>query len=341
MTRGGTGAGAGADDAIPALVAAFPLLAGLDPLALAELGIADDPIAVAGGDSLFRQNDPSDGLYLIASGGVRLEGRTPGDGRVALATVGPGEMVGEFSLLDGGPRSASAIATGPVSGYRIGLDRFAALSISGQPAALAIMDRLRIEVAERTRATVADIAAELARGAGAPRAAPRLPLDPCGQPVTAAELSGWLASFPGWDALSAADWAALAAVAQRLEPVRGTLLGDLDTPVDHLFIVARGAVRVSLPHPAGGVEQLLLHGPGSFSGVAALMDAGPRPFVHDVREDAVLLAIGCEAFAMLRHGTSRLGRLMFAAIGLQMVRDMRRLSRQLGRIRSPAAGGQG
>ena len=73
--------------------------------------------------------------YLIDEGVVRLRGRTPGDGHVELACLGPGETVGEFSLLDGGPRSASAVADTAVSGWRIGRERFAALSASGDAAA--------------------------------------------------------------------------------------------------------------------------------------------------------------------------------------------------------------
>ena len=76
-----------------------------------------------------------------------------------------------------------------------------------------------------------------------------------------------------------------------------------------------------------------MHGPGSFSGVAAMLDGSLTGFARDVREDAVLLLVDRVGFERLRSGETALGRKLFAAIGLQMVRDLRRLSRLLGRLR--------
>lgn len=308
----------------------FPLLHGLDADAIDALGLAESPVAFAAGEPLFRQGDVSTGLYLIEQGSVRLRGRTPGDGHVDLACLGAGETVGEFSLLDGGPRSATAIAETDVRGWRIGRERFAALSASGDPAALTVMDRLRLEVAERTRATLADIHAELAAGAGTPRP---IIAEPLPKPRQADPPAHLLETFPGFDRLTADDWNELAGIAQQVDAARGALIADAGSPASHLVIVARGAVRVGARHPQDGVEQLLLHGPGSFSGVAAMLDGSLTHFVRDVREDAMLLLVGRDAFDYLRQGSTPLGRKLFAAIGLQMVRDLRRLSRLLGRLR--------
>jgi CRP-like cAMP-binding protein len=277
----------------------------------------------------------STGLYLIDEGVVRLRGRTPGDGHVELACLGPGETVGEFSLLDGGPRSASAVADTAVSGWRIGRERFAALSASGDAAALAIMDRLRIEVAERTRVTVADIGGLLTTGVGTPRPLGTIPLSDPATPGAAVD--SLLHSFPGFDRLNADDWHEFATITRRVDAPRGTLIADAGASPCHLVIVARGAVRVGVRHPAGGIEQTLMHGPGSFSGVAALLDGGLTGFVRDVREDAVLLLVDLAGFTHLRSGATPLGRRLFTAIGQQMVRDLRRLSRLLGRLREGVA----
>ena len=62
------------------------------------------------GDVLFHEGDQGDRLYVIGEGKVKL-GRTRSDGREnLLAILGPGEMFGELSLFDPGPRSATATA---------------------------------------------------------------------------------------------------------------------------------------------------------------------------------------------------------------------------------------
>lgn len=55
---------------------------------------------------IFQKGDPGDAMYVIVSGGVRIED----DGHV-VATQGEGTVFGEMALLDGKPRSASVIAS--------------------------------------------------------------------------------------------------------------------------------------------------------------------------------------------------------------------------------------
>ena len=62
------------------------------------------------GDVLFNEGDQGDKLYVIVEGKIKL-GRTSIDGREnLLAILGPGEMFGELSLFDPGPRTATATA---------------------------------------------------------------------------------------------------------------------------------------------------------------------------------------------------------------------------------------
>ncbi len=68
------------------------------------------PVVLAGGEWLFRQGDDGDSLFLLARGRLQvwIEGDNGAAGKpVLVAEVGPGETVGEISLLTGGPRSAS------------------------------------------------------------------------------------------------------------------------------------------------------------------------------------------------------------------------------------------
>src|SRR5688500_5669884 len=62
------------------------------------------------GEVLFHEGDEGDKLYIVTDGKVKL-GRTSSDGREnLLAVLGPGQMFGELSLFDPGPRSTTATA---------------------------------------------------------------------------------------------------------------------------------------------------------------------------------------------------------------------------------------
>lgn len=62
------------------------------------------------GEVLFREGQRGDRLYVIVTGKIKL-GRSSTDGRENLmAILGPGEMFGELSLFDPGPRTATATA---------------------------------------------------------------------------------------------------------------------------------------------------------------------------------------------------------------------------------------
>lgn len=67
---------------------------------------------LAYGDYLFSQEDPSDGLYVLLSGKLKVSmfGSRVGDQSIVLAEVLPGQYVGEFGVFDGHPRSASVSA---------------------------------------------------------------------------------------------------------------------------------------------------------------------------------------------------------------------------------------
>ncbi|MFN8075298.1 MAG: Crp/Fnr family transcriptional regulator [Kineosporiaceae bacterium] len=87
-----------------------PLFTALDDEAAAALQGSMTQVDLPRGDVLFHEGDPGDRLYVIVEGKVKL-GRTSSDGREnLLAILGPGEMFGELSLFDPGPRNATATA---------------------------------------------------------------------------------------------------------------------------------------------------------------------------------------------------------------------------------------
>ena len=69
---------------------------------------ATDIVTFRPGQTIFTQGMPGDVMYLVQEGQVeiRVDGST-------VEIVGPGGVIGELALVDGGPRSASAIAWTP------------------------------------------------------------------------------------------------------------------------------------------------------------------------------------------------------------------------------------
>ncbi len=87
-----------------------PLFNALDDEAAAALRASMTESRLRRGEVLFREGDSGDKAYVVLEGKVKL-GRTSADGREnLLAILGPGQMFGELSLFDPGPRSATVTA---------------------------------------------------------------------------------------------------------------------------------------------------------------------------------------------------------------------------------------
>ncbi len=87
-----------------------PLFASVAPAAARDLYGSMGRLELPRGQAVFHEGELGDRLYVIDSGAVKLGRRSP-DGRENLLSVlGPGEMFGELSLFDPGPRTATASA---------------------------------------------------------------------------------------------------------------------------------------------------------------------------------------------------------------------------------------
>jgi len=85
-----------------------PLFTALDDAAAASLRASMDTVKIAKGSILFKEGDDGEHLYVIIEGKLKL-GTSSGDGRENLLSIlGPGEMFGELSLFDPGPRTSTA-----------------------------------------------------------------------------------------------------------------------------------------------------------------------------------------------------------------------------------------
>jgi CRP-like cAMP-binding protein len=73
------------------------------------IGFASDR-RVPRGTVMFNKGDPGSSMMVVLAGRVRISNVSADGKEVTLNMIGPGEIVGEFALLDGKPRSADATA---------------------------------------------------------------------------------------------------------------------------------------------------------------------------------------------------------------------------------------
>lgn len=97
---------------------------GLDGAALERLAGAMRARRFRRGEVIFHIGDPGEALFIIVSGDVKISLPSDTGEEAILATLGPGDVFGELSLLDGAPRSATATALGPTETVVLPRDRF-------------------------------------------------------------------------------------------------------------------------------------------------------------------------------------------------------------------------
>jgi CRP/FNR family cyclic AMP-dependent transcriptional regulator len=66
--------------------------------------------SLAADQTLFLAGDEGDGCYRVEEGLLKASVAAPNGGERILAVLGPGSVVGELSMIDGAPRSASVTA---------------------------------------------------------------------------------------------------------------------------------------------------------------------------------------------------------------------------------------
>ncbi len=97
------------------VLAAVPLFAEVQREHLLPLAAAAEWREFESGQAIVRQGEPGESIYIIIEGRVQVVVACEGDGMLTeavVSTLQAGETLGELSLLDGRPRSATCFALG-------------------------------------------------------------------------------------------------------------------------------------------------------------------------------------------------------------------------------------
>jgi CRP/FNR family transcriptional regulator, cyclic AMP receptor protein len=85
------------------------------------------------GEVIFREGEPAEHILLIAGGRVKLSIASPAGQELLIAMLGPGQIFGELSVVERGPRAMDARAMEDCRLYGLAADVFWTL-LEGRPA---------------------------------------------------------------------------------------------------------------------------------------------------------------------------------------------------------------
>jgi len=129
----------------------------VSPANLENLSRAIDMQTFEPGFVVFREGDEGDAMYLIERGEVDITVQDRAGQEKLLRTFGPGDVVGEFSLLDGRPRSASMRARTQCEVLRLQRQVFMRFIQSRPQVVLAMLQYLADKVRYTTEAVETSI----------------------------------------------------------------------------------------------------------------------------------------------------------------------------------------
>lgn len=136
-----------------AVLRRVPLLSALDEAALAELARASHISTVERGEILFVEGEPSTRMFVVLSGRLRIFRNSAEGAELVLSHAGPGESIGELSVIDELPRSASAQALERSRVISVPADRMRDVLSRSPEAVLAVAKHLAVTVRRLTGTT--------------------------------------------------------------------------------------------------------------------------------------------------------------------------------------------
>jgi CRP/FNR family cyclic AMP-dependent transcriptional regulator len=128
-----------------------PMFAGFPEEQLGALATMVSRRSAPRGTAIMREGDPTDFLYIVVSGRLKVMMGEADGKETILSILGPGEFFGEMGLIDDNPRSASVVAIEPAALLVLGKGAFRKCLLENPALAMAVMRVLvrRLREADR------------------------------------------------------------------------------------------------------------------------------------------------------------------------------------------------
>lgn len=250
------------------------------------------------GETVFRQGDPGDVMFLVQSGAVEIV-RRGAEGESVLALIEAGGCFGEMALLDDRPRSTEAVAAQRTRLVAFTRESLLARLEKDPGVAMHLLKVLCDRIEETNRLRVHD-------AAGPGVASEQGPVDAAVREEPGEKGGG---PMPAWEFLAGLE-------ATERHP-GGSVVFRQGDPGDSLYVVIEGVLHGYRETP-GGRYQVVTLGPGDLFGEMALLSGKPRSATVETGVPASLLKVPRADFlrrvaaqpelglALLRLLTSRL-----------------------------------
>jgi CRP/FNR family transcriptional regulator, cyclic AMP receptor protein len=284
------------------LLASVPLFEGRDENDLLELARVLRRRKSAQGEVLWRRGDHARELLLVVEGEVTVSLPAPGGRMVEIAKAGPGDVLGEIGVLEGGEHTMTVRASEPTVVLALSRHDFAALLTRPDPTSFELKRRLAAQFTARLRNQLEQLARSMGDGPLV-AARPVAPLEPSDPPDS--RYLSQLATFHDFDPV--ALWGFLTSGSYAMCPPGSMLLAEGE-PSAACYLTINGAVEKVLIRGNQRVR-VGLAGPGKAFGYESLIDRGPCPVTAITRERTLLLVLPRDPFEQLYNRNDTIARL--------------------------------
>jgi CRP-like cAMP-binding protein len=312
-----------------AFLSSVPLLEGMPEVELEHLAALLRRRDAAAGEVLWRQGEDAREMLLIVGGRVSASLHLPGGRTVEIASMGPGEVLGEIPLLDGSGHSATARVSEAATLLALSRADFAVLVSRRDPTAFALKRRLARLTCTRLRGQLAMLASSLGEDAGVPDAAalpPPAELEAARPPNS--PYVRRLGTFRAFDSL--ALWGLLTA-GRYARCIAGRTLVAEGSLSDACYLTMNGAVEKIIVRGRRRIR-VGLAGPGQACGYESLIDGGTSPVTAATRERTLLLIVPRHAFERLFDGDTIDSQVFFDVIHRDLTAALRQAHRPHARL---------
>jgi CRP/FNR family transcriptional regulator, cyclic AMP receptor protein len=313
-------------------LASVPLLEGREDADLVELARMLRRRTVQAGELLWRQGDAARELAFVVDGALSASLHVPGDRTVEIGRAGPGDVVGELGMLDGGGHTMSVRVTETATVLALGRADFVALLAGRSSSAFALRRRLALLSTARLRNQLQHLAQSLDGGTQAPpsadaeRALPEL--EECPPPDS--KYVRRMATFHDFEPV--ALWGFLTSGKYVRCPPGRVLLAE-GSPSPAYYLTINGAVEKVLVRGDWRIR-VGLAGPGRAFGYESLIDGRPSPLTAIARERAILLVLPRDAFDQLFNSENAVSRGLLDVIQRDLMATLRETFRPCARLAS-------
>jgi CRP-like cAMP-binding protein len=315
-------------------LAGVALLEGREEADLVELARMLRRRTVRAGEVLWRQGDDAREMVFVVDGAVSASLHVPGDRTVEIGRAGPGDVVGEIGMLDGGGHTMSARVTETATVLALGRSDFTALLAGLHSSAFALRRRLAALSAARLRNQLQHLAQSLDGGAPAPPAADAErvleDLEECPPPDS--RYVRRMATFHDFEPV--ALWGFLTSGRYVRCPPGRVLLAEGE-PSPAYYLTINGAVEKVLIRGDWRIR-VGLAGPGRAFGYESLIDGRPSPLTAIARERAILLVLPRDPFTQLFNGEDAVSRGLLHVIQRDLTATLRETFRPSARLAASA-----